>query len=80
MFSRGRGGRSDLGDRDARNRGTWGEHSWRAVLWHADEDGSASMSTKHERATELLGLIPYDGPPLTLEDMDEAIAEGATSS
>lgn len=38
------------------------------------------MSTKHERATELLGLIPYDGPPLTLEVMDEAIAEGATSS
>ncbi|EYT50496.1 type II toxin-antitoxin system PrlF family antitoxin [Brachybacterium muris] len=50
------------------------------VAFQIHEDASVSMSTKHERATELLGLIPYDGPPLTLEDMDEAIAEGATSS
>lgn len=50
------------------------------VAFQIHEDGTVSMSTKHERATKLLGLIPYGGPPLTLEDMDEAIAEGASSS
>lgn len=25
----------------------------------------------------LYGALPYDGPPVTLEEMDEAIAEGA---
>ncbi len=27
--------------------------------------------------TRLYGALPYDGPPVTLEEMDQAIAEGA---
>ncbi|MCY3752719.1 MAG: hypothetical protein F4Y03_11245 [Alphaproteobacteria bacterium] len=27
--------------------------------------------------SELFGMLAYDGPPVTLEDMDRAIAEGA---
>ena len=27
--------------------------------------------------SRLYGALPYDGPPVTLEEMDEAIAEGA---
>ncbi len=30
------------------------------------------------RLTELFGMLAYDGPPVTLEDMDRAIAEGAS--
>ena len=54
MFSRGRGGRSDLGDRDARNRGTRGEHSWRAVLWHAGDMPSLSAMVNDAQ-------VPADG-------------------
>lgn len=28
----------------------------------------------------LFGMLAYDGPPVTLEDMDRAIAEGASES
>ena len=28
----------------------------------------------------LFGMLKYDGPPVTLEDMDRAIAEGACES
>lgn len=31
-------------------------------------------------ASELRGMLKYDGPPATIEEMDEAIAEGAAES
>ncbi len=30
--------------------------------------------------SRLYGFLRYDGPPVTLEDMDRAIAEGATDA
>ncbi len=30
-----------------------------------------------QRLSELFGMLAYDGPPVTLEDMDRAVAEGA---
>ena len=30
--------------------------------------------------SRLYGVLRYDGPPVTLEDMDRAIAEGATDA
>ena len=28
--------------------------------------------------SELFGMLKYDGPPVTLEDMERAVVEGAT--
>lgn len=33
-----------------------------------------------KRVDDLLGLLPYDGPPKSIEEMNEAIAKGATRS
>ena len=29
---------------------------------------------------DLLGLLPYDGPPMTIDEMNDAVARGARSS
>lgn len=49
------------------------------VIFRLQADGSVSMSTEHPRAVDLLGAIPYDGPPISQEQMDAAIADGAAS-
>lgn len=42
-------------------------------------DGDAIRIVAVRPLSELFGMLQYDGPPVTLEEMDEAIAERAAS-
>ena len=39
--------------------------------------GETVLRPKNGNIRDLRGIVKYDGPPLSLEDMDQAIAEGA---
>jgi AbrB family looped-hinge helix DNA binding protein len=41
-------------------------------------DGSYRVVHKKRSVMDLAGCIPYDGPPLSIEDMDEAIGLAVT--
>lgn len=43
-------------------------------------DGDAIRIVAVRPVSELFGMLQYDGPPVTLEEMDEAIAERAASA
>jgi antitoxin PrlF len=47
------------------------------VKFFIDADGSVVMRPMRP-ASELRGCVRYDGPPVSIEEMNEAIAEGAT--
>lgn len=48
------------------------------VGFEKNEDGSYTLRIARSRnIMDLAGSIPYDGPPLSVEEMDEAIAAGA---
>ncbi|MDO5671339.1 MAG: AbrB/MazE/SpoVT family DNA-binding domain-containing protein [Actinomycetaceae bacterium] len=41
------------------------------------EDGTYLFAKPRRYFDHLFGAIPYDGPPISLEEMEEAIAAGA---
>ena len=43
------------------------------------QEGEVRM-TKARPIKRLFGILKYDGPPVSLEEMDNAIAEGAAES
>ncbi len=43
-------------------------------------DGDAVRVVAVRPLSNLFGMLKFDGPPVTLDEMDEAIAEGATSA
>ena len=43
-------------------------------------DGDAIRIVAVRPVSQLFGMLQYDGSPVTLEEMDEAIAETATSA
>lgn len=43
-------------------------------------DGDAVRIVAVRPVSHLFGMLQFDGPPATLADMDNAIAEGATSA
>ena len=43
------------------------------------QEGEVRM-TKARSIKRLAGILKYDGPPVSLEEMDNAIAEGAAKS
>lgn len=42
--------------------------------------GDYRVRPKNRSIEDLFGIIKYDGPPITLEDMERGIAEGAAAS
>ena len=44
------------------------------------EDGTYSFVPLTRSVTELKGMFRWDGPPITIEQMNEAIAEAAAES
>jgi antitoxin PrlF len=49
------------------------------VVFAPNEDGSYSIrATDTHSVMELAGSLEYDGPPLSIDQMDEAIAAGAS--
>ncbi len=47
------------------------------VLFEELEDGTYSITPITTSVKSLKGCVPYQGPPVTLEDMEKAIAENA---
>lgn len=43
-------------------------------------DGDAVRIVAVRPVSQLFGVLQFDGPPVSLDEMDEAIAEGATSA
>ena len=43
-------------------------------------DGDVVRVIAVRPVSHLFGMLKFDGPPVTLDEMDEAIAEGATSA
>ncbi|MBO9524255.1 MAG: AbrB/MazE/SpoVT family DNA-binding domain-containing protein [Nocardioidaceae bacterium] len=43
-------------------------------------DREYRLRPKNRSVEDLFGIIKYDGPPITLEDMERGIAEGAAES
>lgn len=41
-------------------------------------DGRIELTTRHLRALDLIGALRHDGPPISQEEMDTAIADGAS--
>ena len=39
-------------------------------------DGEYRLRPKNLRVEELFGILKYDGPPITIEEMNEAIRDG----
>lgn len=52
-------------------------HAGTQVNFVENEAGELVLRPKTRDISELRGILKYDGPPVTLEEMDEAIAEGA---
>lgn len=50
------------------------------VIFVLHEDGLCELIVKSRSITELSGMVKYDGPPISIEEMDEAIAEGAAET
>ena len=50
------------------------------VSFTRDDEGSYVLTRAKRSVLELAGSLPYDGPPLSLEDMEAAIAAGAMES
>ena len=42
--------------------------------------GDYRLRVKRGSVMDLAGMARYDGPPMSIEDMDDAIAEGAIAS
>jgi AbrB family looped-hinge helix DNA binding protein len=42
--------------------------------------GEVRLRVKRGSLKDLAGILKYDGPPISIEEMDEAIAEGAIAS
>lgn len=42
--------------------------------------GDYRLRVKRGSVMDLAGMLHYDGPPITIEEMDEAIAQGAIES
>lgn len=42
--------------------------------------GEYHLRVKRVRLMDLAGIARYDGPPMSIEDMDDAIAAGAIAS
>lgn len=52
-----------------------------ALQFEQNDEGSYTLRpAATHRAIDLAGSVPWDGPPVTLEEMDEAIARGAAES
>lgn len=47
------------------------------VYFDVDEQGNVRLRRGSRSLRDLAGFIKWDGPPVTLEDMDRAIAEAA---
>lgn len=47
------------------------------VTFTRNEEGEYVLTVSTFRAEQLIGLLEYDGPPRTLDDMERAIADGA---
>ncbi len=47
------------------------------VSFEEQSDGSFVIRRKTRDVRELRGILQYDGPPVTLEQMDEAIVAGS---
>lgn len=56
-----------------------GLRSGSRVTFTRNDAGDYVLTTDAVRAGQLIGLLDYGGPPRTLEDMDRAIADGATA-
>lgn len=52
-------------------------HAGTRINFVENEAGELVLRPKTRDIRELRGILKYDGPPVTLEEMDEAIAEGA---
>ncbi len=50
------------------------------VSFTRDDEGNYVLTRAKRSVLELAGSLPYDGPPLSLEDMEAAIAAGAMES
>ncbi|GAA3554075.1 AbrB/MazE/SpoVT family DNA-binding domain-containing protein [Microlunatus spumicola] len=44
------------------------------------EDGTYELRVERGSVRDLAGLFPWDGPPKTLEEMDDAVAAGAAET
>ncbi len=49
------------------------------IVFEESEDGSFILKPKTLDVRVLKGCLGYDGPPATLEDMEQAISENAGS-
>ena len=47
------------------------------VTRHTIPDSEVTRAAPGRPLSELFGILAYDGPPVTLEEMDRAVAEGA---
>ncbi len=50
------------------------------VSFVRDEAGDYFLRAKTGSIRDLAGILKWDGPPVSIEEMDEAIAEGALDS
>ena len=44
---------------------------------HADEQGRVVLVPLTVKLTDLIGILPYSGPPKTVEEINEAIIQAA---
>jgi antitoxin PrlF len=57
-----------------------GLHAGSRVSFVETEDGTYELRVERGSIRDLAGLFPWDGPPKTLEEMDDAIAAGAAQT
>lgn len=50
------------------------------VTFVRTRQGDYRLRVKTGHVTDLAGIMKYDGPPISIEEMDEAIAQGAIAS
>jgi antitoxin PrlF len=57
-----------------------GLHAGSRVSFVETADGTYELRVERGSIQDLKGLLHYDGPPKTLEEMDEGIAAGAAET